>query len=171
MYQLGSLALGELASERIQVAFVTGSTEDEHECFSDLTHLSYANNARGIQNVFNGSYKTVAGKTVGGYGVKHYLIDTGNTEAADKLAADFAKVEAAFKVIVDKGEKEGIKVDQMIATVGQASKHGISAEEQNKRRGWIESSITSLQELTAGIENAAKAVGIDNLDADAGSQF
>lgn len=171
MYQMGSLALGELASERIQVAFVTGSTEDEHECFSDLTHLSYANNARGIQNIFNGSYKTVAGKTVGGYGLKNYLVDTGNKEAADKLAADFAKVEAAFNVIVEKAEKEGIKVDQMIATVGQASKHGISAEEQNKRRGWIESSITSLQELTAGIENAAKAVGIDNLDTDAGSQF
>ena len=171
MYQMGSLALGELASERIQVAFVTGSTEDEHECFSDLTHLSYANNARGIQNIFNGSYKTVAGKTVGGYGLKNYLVDTGNKEAADKLATDFANVEAAFKVIVEKAEKEGIKVDQMIATVGQASKHGISAEEQNKRRGWIESSITSLQQLTDGIENAAKAVGIDNLDADAGSQF
>ena len=171
MYQMGSLALGELASERIQVAFVTGSTEDEHECFSDLTHLSYANNARGIQNIFNGGYKTVAGKTVGGYGLKNYLVDTGNKEAADKLATDFANVEAAFKVIVEKAEKEGIKVDQMIATVGQASKHGISAEEQNKRRGWIESSIASLQQLTDGIENAAKAVGIDNLDADAGSQF
>ena len=171
MYQMGSLALGELASERMQVAFVTGSTEDEHECFSDLTHLSYANNARGIQNVFNGSYRTVAGKTVGGYGVKNYLADTGNQEAAEKLAADFIKVENAFNVIVEKGEKEGIKVDQMIATVGQASKQGISAEEQNIRRGWIEKAITSLQELTDGIENAAKAVGIENLDADAGSQF
>ena len=171
LYQMGSLALGELASERMQVAFVTGSTEDEHECFSDLTHLSYANNARGIQNVFNGGYKTVADKTVGGYGIKQYLIDTGNKEAADKLGADFKKVEDAFNVIVDKGEKEGIKVDQMIATVGQATKHGISAEEQNKRRGWIESGINSLQELTAGIENAATAMGIDNLDADAGSQF
>lgn len=171
MYQMGSLALGELASERMQVAFVTGSTEDEHECFSDLTHLSYANNARGIQNVFNGSYKTVAGKTVGGYGVKNYLIDSGHKEAADKLAANFNKVESAFNVLVEKGEKEGIKVDQMIATVGQASKEGISAEEQNTRRGWIEAGINSLQELTDGIENAAKAVGIDNLDADAGSQF
>ena len=171
MYQMGSLALGELASERMQVAFVTGSTEDEHECFSDLTHLSYANNARGIQNVFNGSYKTVAGKSVGGYGVKHYLVDTDNKDAADKLAADFKKVENAFNTIVEKGEKDGIKVDQMIATVGQASKEGISAEEQNKRRGWIEAGINSLQELTSGIENAAKAVGIDNLDADAGSQF
>ena len=171
MYQMGSLALGELASERMQVAFVTGSTEDEHECFSDLTHLSYANNARGIQNVFNGSYKTVDGKTVGGYGIKNYLVDTGNQEAADKLAADFAKVAASFNVIVEKGEKENIKVDQMIATAGQVSEQGISADEQNLRRSWIENGITSLQALTTGIENAAKAVGIDNLDADAGSQF
>ena len=57
----------------------------------------------------------------------------------------------------------------MIATVGQASKHNISSEEQNKRRGWIENGISSLQQLTAGIENAASAIGIDNLDADAGS--
>ncbi|MEZ7503167.1 imelysin family protein [Psychrobacter sp. Arc29] len=171
MYQMGSLALGELASERMQVAFVTGSTEDEHECFSDLTHLSYANNARGIQNVFNGSYQTVAGKTVGGYGIKDYLVDSGHVEEADKLAADFSKVEGAFNVMVEKGEKEGIKIDQMIAMVGQASQEGVSAEEQNIRRGWVEAGINSLQELTAGIENAAKAVGIDNLDADAGSQF
>ena len=171
MYQMGSLALGELASQRMQVAFVTGSTEDEHECFSDLTHLSYANNARGIQNIFNGSYKTVAGETIGGYGIKQYLIDTNHKEAADKLTADFKLVEDAFNVIVDKGEKEGVKVDQMIATVGQASKFGISAEEQNMRRGLIENAINGLKELTSGIETAASAVGIDNLDADAGTQF
>ncbi len=170
LYQMGSLALGELASERMQVAFVTGSTEDEHECFSDLTHLSYANNARGIQNVFEGSYKTVDGKSVGGYGVKNYLVDKGHKQAADKLTADFQKVKNAFDTIAQKGE-EGVKVDQMIATVGQASQNGISAEEQNERRSWIEAGITSLQSLTDGIENAAKALGIDNLDADAGSQF
>lgn len=171
MYQMGSLALGELASQRMQVAFVTGSTEDEHECFSDLTHLSYANNARGIQNIFDGSYKTVAGESVGGYGIKQYLIDTNHKDAADKLTADFKLVEDAFNVIVDKGEKEGIKVDQMIATVGQASKFDISAEEQNTRRGLIENAINGLKELTSGIETAASAVGIDNLDADAGTQF
>ena len=169
MYQMGSLALGELASQRMQVAFVTGSTEDEHDCFSDLTHLSYANNARGIQNIFNGNYKTVAGKSVGGYGIKQYLIDTEHKEAADKLIADFKQVETAFDIIVEKGEKEGIKVDQMIATVGQASKNNVSAEEQNKRRSWIENGINSLQALTSSIETAASAIGIDNLDADAGS--
>ena len=171
MYQMGSLALGELASERMQVAFVTGSTEDEHECFSDLTHLSYANNARGIRNVFEGSYQTVAGENVGGYGVQQYLVDNQHKDAADKLAADFQQVTDAFNTIVVQGEDNGVKVDQMIATVGQADKVGVSAEEQTKRRGYIEAAIGSLQNLTAGIENAAKVVGIDNLDADAGSQF
>ena len=171
MYQMGSLSLGELASERMQVAFVTGSTEDEHECFSDLTHLSYANNARGIDNVFNGSYKTVAGESIGGYGIKQYLMDSGHKAEADKLAADFNKVADSFNIIVSKGEKDGIKVDQMIATVGQATKHGVSAEEQTQRRGWMEAAINDLKQVTVGIENAAKAVGIDNLDADAGSMF
>ncbi|MGO3177572.1 imelysin family protein [Psychrobacter sp.] len=171
MYQMGSLALGELASERMQVAFVTGSTEDEHECFSDLTHLSYAHNARGIQNVFNGSYETVDGSAVGGYGIKDYLIDSGHEDVATTLDGDFVKVADAFDVIVEKSEEEGIKVDQMIATVGQVSEAGISAEEQNLRRSWVEEAITDLQELTGGIENAAKAIGIDSLDADTGSQF
>ncbi len=169
MYQMGSLALGELASQRMQVAFVTGSTEDEHECFSDLTHLSYANNALGIQNLFKGSYKTIDGKSVGGYGLKQYLVDTDHKEAADKLAADFAQVENAFNVIVTKAEKDNIRIDQMIATAGQVSKQGISAEEQNIRRGWMEAAITSLQQLTDSLENAAKVVGIDNLDADTGA--
>lgn len=170
-YQMGSLALGELASERMQVAFVTGSTEDEHECFSDLTHLSYSNNARGIQNLFEGEYKTVSGSTVGGYGIKNLLNDAGQQEAADKLQAEFDKVENSFNTIVEQGEKNGIKVDQMIATVGQATKHGISAEEQNKRRGWVESAIADLKSLTDAIEYSAKSLGIENLDADSGSQF
>lgn len=171
MYQMGSLALGELASERMQVAFVTGSTEDEHECFSDLTHLSYANNARGIDNVFNGQYKNVAGTTIGGYGVKQYLIDMGHQTEADNLSNEFNKVQESFDVIVDQGENHGVKVDQMIATVGQAGKLGVSAEEQNTRRGWVESAITNLQQLTGSIEEAASSIGIDNLDADTGSQF
>lgn len=170
-YQMGSLALGELASERMQVAFVTGSTEDEHECFSDLTHLSYANNARGIDNVFNGEYKTVSGQTVGGYGIKQFLVDSGQQEAADKLETEFNKVESSFDAIVDQAENNGIKVDQMIATVGQASKQDVSAEEQNKRRGWVESAINDLKSLTDAIEYSAKSVGIENLDADTGSQF
>jgi putative iron-regulated protein len=35
----------------------------------------------------------------------------------------------------------------------------------------MEAAINDLKQVTVGIENAAKAVGIDNLDADAGSMF
>ena len=70
---------------------------------------------------------------------------------------------------MNKAEKDNIKIDQMIATAGQVSKNGISAEEQNIRRGWMEAAITSLQQLTDSLENAAKVVGIDNLDADTGA--
>lgn len=170
-YQMGSLALGELASERMQVAFVTGSTEDEHECFSDLTHLSYSNNARGIANIFEGQYESVSNREVGGYGIKDYLKDSGQESAAEDLEAKFDAVEEDFETIVEQGENNGIKVDQMIATVGQASKVGVSAEEQNKRRGWVESAINDLQALTDSIEMSAKSIGIENLDADTGSQF
>lgn len=166
MYQMGSLSLGELASERMQVAFVTGSTEDEHECFSDLTHLSYAMNAQGVKNVFEGKYGTA-----GGYGLKQYLIDMGKQEDADKLQAQFDAVTKAFDVIVDQGENKGVKVDQMIATVAQAGKNSVSKEEQQTRRGWIQTAITDLQEVTTGIETAAAAIGIKKLDADTGSQF
>ena len=166
IYQMGSLASGELASQRMQAALVTGSTEYELDCFSDLTHVSYANNARGIHNLFNGNYRTINNKTIGGYGLKQYLIDTDHKDAADQLTTDFTRVKGSFDLIVEKAEKEGIKVDQMIATVGQAQDQGISAQEQNMRRGWIENGITSLQTLTGSLENAAKAVGIDNLAAD-----
>ncbi|MBS9779942.1 MAG: imelysin [Moraxellaceae bacterium] len=166
MYQMGSLALGELASERMQVAFVTGSTEDEHECFSDLTHYSYSMNAQGIKNVFEGNYK---GK--GGYGVKQYLIDMGKKDEADKLQASFDKVTTSFKNIVSEAENNGVKVDQMIATVAQAGKHNVSKEEQEKRRALIQNAITDLQAETIAIEESASAVGIDKLDADGGSAF
>lgn len=40
LFGMGSLSLGELAGERMKVALEANSTEDEHDCFSDNTHLS-----------------------------------------------------------------------------------------------------------------------------------
>lgn len=171
LYQMGSLSLGELASERMQVAFVTGSTEDEHDCFSDLTHNSYAHNAQGIKNLFTGDYQTQAGTTVGGYGLKQYLIDKGQPEQAAILETHFNDITAAFDAIVTEAEEKGIKVDQMIATVGQAAKHGVDETEQHRRRTLIQTAIERLQTVTESLEKAAASIGIDNLDADGGSMF
>ncbi len=166
MYEMGSLALGELASERMQVALVTGSTEDTHECFSDQTHTSYSMNAQGIKNVFEGNYN---GK--GGYGIKQYLIDMGKEKEANDLQAKFDAVTSAFDTIVAETNNNDIHVDQMVGTVAQAGKIDISKEEQEKRRSWIEKAITDLQEVTKSLETAAASIGIDKLDADGGSAF
>lgn len=55
---LGKLSKGELAGERMFVAYDLRSKEDEHSCFSDNTHRDIIANATGIQNVYLGEYKT-----------------------------------------------------------------------------------------------------------------
>ncbi|MCP5014883.1 MAG: peptidase, partial [Ketobacter sp.] len=56
LFGMGSLALGELAGERMKVALEANSTEDEHDCFSDNTHFSHFYDAKGIENVYYGTY-------------------------------------------------------------------------------------------------------------------
>lgn len=66
---LGKLSKGELAGERIFVAYDLQSKEDEHSCFSDNTHRDIVTNALGIYNVYIGEYKkhndsTISGKSM-----------------------------------------------------------------------------------------------------------
>lgn len=64
---LGVLSKGELAGERIFVAYDNQDQEDEHSCFSDNTHRDIILNAKGIRNVYTGSYAgtiTVSGSSI-----------------------------------------------------------------------------------------------------------
>ena len=58
---IGELSRGELAGERMTVAYEERSQEDEHSCFSDNTTADIIGNARGIQMVYTGDYGLVAG--------------------------------------------------------------------------------------------------------------
>ncbi|MGB0114254.1 MAG: imelysin family protein, partial [Ilumatobacteraceae bacterium] len=60
---IGELSRGELAGERMNVAYVERSQEDEHSCFSDNTTADIAGNARGIQMVLTADYPGAAGGT------------------------------------------------------------------------------------------------------------
>ena len=53
---MGVFIKSELANERIAVAVLTPSEEDEHSCFSDNTHRDIALNYQGFKNVLTGSY-------------------------------------------------------------------------------------------------------------------
>ncbi len=58
---IGELSRGELAGERMTVAFEERSQEDEHSCFSDNTIADIIGNARGIQMVYQGNFGDVVG--------------------------------------------------------------------------------------------------------------
>lgn len=61
---IGALSSGELAGERISVAYETKDQEDEHSCFSDNTIADIVGNARGIRAVYLADHPDVDGTSL-----------------------------------------------------------------------------------------------------------
>jgi len=66
MVGMAILSKNELAGERMYVAYDNQDQEDEHSCFSDNTHRDINLNAKGIHNVYTGTYLRTDGSTVSG---------------------------------------------------------------------------------------------------------
>ncbi|MCY3639230.1 MAG: iron-regulated protein, partial [Chloroflexi bacterium] len=79
---IGELSRGELAGERMTVAYEARSQEDEHSCFSDNTVADIVGNAIGIQMVLEGNFGTVMGPGI------LDLIAVENPELAEQLAGE-----------------------------------------------------------------------------------
>ncbi|WP_409439704.1 imelysin family protein [Psychromonas sp. GE-S-Ul-11] len=88
---VGVFSKSELANERIAVAVLTPSEEDEHSCFSDNTHRDIALNYQGIKNVLLGEYK---GKKVG-----PGFIDNVSTEEQAAITELMTDIEARIATI------------------------------------------------------------------------
>lgn len=90
----GELSRGELAGERMNVAYSERSQEDEHSCFSDNTTADIVGNARGIQMVLEASYPGgVTGTSI------IDLIGESDSALAEQLEADLAASKAAVEAI------------------------------------------------------------------------
>ena len=81
---IGELSRGELAGERMTVAYEERSQEDEHSCFSDNTTADIIANAVGIQMVLTGDYGFTAGPGV------LALVATADEALAAQLQAEVA---------------------------------------------------------------------------------
>ena len=91
---LGELGKGELAGQRMNVAYSQRSQEDEHSCFSDNTTNDLAGNARGIQMVLQASYPGgVTGTSV------LDVVRAKDAAMADRLEADVAASVQAMEAI------------------------------------------------------------------------
>ena len=60
---MGVFIKSEIANERIAVAVLTPSEEDEPSCFSDNTHRDIVTTYQGFKNVLTGKYKEIHGKS------------------------------------------------------------------------------------------------------------
>lgn len=96
---MGFLSKGELAGERLEVAYDSQLSEDEHSCFSDNTHTDVRMNALGIKNVFFGSYTKSDGSTISGTGI-YEIIKAKDTDLGEELEEDIEQsVEACNDIL------------------------------------------------------------------------
>lgn len=152
LYGMGSLALGELAGERIKVALEANSTEDEHDCFSDNTHNSHFYNAKGIENIYYGRYLSVDGYQLEGPSL-YSLVYKQNAKKAKALSKPFNQTQQAFELMVATAES-GMTFDQMIAPNNKKG-HKIANQ-----------AIDALVEETQAIKEIASLVGVKQLKPD-----
>jgi putative iron-regulated protein len=61
---MGALSQGELAGERIGVAYDSKDQEDEHSCFSDNTTVDILGNAKGIRMVYTADHPGIDGPSL-----------------------------------------------------------------------------------------------------------
>ena len=152
LFGMGSLSLGELAGQRMNVALLANSQEDEHSCFSDNTLSDIAANAQGIQNIYTGTYKRVDGSTVSGASLAQLLANQDNKLSQlllEKLSITQQKA-AAIVAAADKGEA----FDQQITPENKAG---------NER---VQATIEALRSQTAEFETMARILGIEAVSTD-----
>ena len=135
---MGELSRGELAGERMTVAYEERSQEDEHSCFSDNTTADIIANARGIQLVFTGDYGSVSGPGV------MDLITAEDEELAKQLEDEIRRSVSLAEAIS--------------APLDQHLREGVS--DASPGRQAILRTIVSLEDQTDTIVSAAEALGI-----------
>ena len=118
MAGLGVFVKSELANERIAVAVLTPSEEDEHSCFSDNTHRDILLNFKGFTNIIKGEYEG-ADMGTGMY----ELLDADTKNAVDTLIAtiqtkvdsvdSIAKTEKHFDYQIQTGDPQVTVITSM----------------------------------------------------------
>jgi putative iron-regulated protein len=143
---MGSLSFGELAGERMKLGLLLHDPEEEHDCFSDNTHVSHLNDAIGIRNVYTGSYKRVDGSVVEGPAI------------SDLIAAKDAALDAEIAGLLDDTvAKMNVMADRAVA--GEAYDQQI-AEGNTEGNAVVQAAIDGLIAQTRGIERAVALLNL-----------
>lgn len=146
---MGSLSYGEQAGERMKLGLMLNDPEEEHDCFSDQTHLSHYHDGLGIQNVYLGRYVRVDGTEVAGPSLSGLVADA-DAGVDQALQADLGATMVALTALRDKAEA-GMAYDQMLAPGNQDG------------AGIIQAGVDGLVKQAKSIERAVAALGLNGI--------
>lgn len=139
MTGMGEMSRGELAGERMTVAYEARSQEDEHSCFSDNTTNDIIGNATGVQMVYLGRVGSVDGPGV------YDLVAAEDPDLADRIRDQIA-------TSVGLAETIPAPFDQLLV-------EGVSDDDPG--RVAILDTIVALETQADSIVDAASALGVE----------
>lgn len=144
-YILGSIramATDELASARMSSGLELRDPEEEHDCFSDLSHVAIYSNYQGVRNAFYGTYGDVAGDSLAD------LVRDKNRATFDDMEAALDSIESKMKQILDVGERSAnpIRFDQIIGQRPGETERVIAEAAVDELIG-LDAPILAIQEL------------------------
>ncbi|MCB6176747.1 peptidase [Rhodobacter sp. Har01] len=146
---MGSLSYGEQAGERMKLGLMLNDPEEEHDCFSDNTHMSHFYDGLGIRNVYLGAYNRVDGSVVAGPSLSN-LVAASDAGVDAQLRTELDASVGALQAIVTAAEG-GMAYDQMLAP-GNATGEAL-----------ILAAVDALVTQTRSIERAVTALGLSKL--------
>ena len=135
---IGEMSRGELAGERMTVAYEARSQEDEHSCFADNTTADIIANATGVWLVYTGDYGSVSGP-----GVRE-LIAAEDEELAQQLEDEIRRSVSLANAVP--------------APFDQHLREGVSDADAGRQA--VLNTIVALENQTDTIVSAAEAIGI-----------
>ena len=148
---MGSLSYGELAGERMQLGLMLHDPEEEHDCFSDNTHNSHYDDARGIYNVYHGRYERIDGSVVEGPSLAS-LVHAASADLDSEMRASLDATAAAMQQLKDTADSGVMAYDQML---GESNPEG---------NDLVRAAIEALKAQTRVMERAAVALGVESLE-------
>ncbi|PKF63453.1 iron-regulated protein [Psychromonas sp. psych-6C06] len=121
LFAMKSMATDELASARMNEGLESKDPEQEHDCFSDLSHIAIYHNFQGIRNAFYGGYQGVDGNIVSGASLAD-LINQKDSNLFHAFDHAFNDIEKNMAVVLNAGEQSNnpVRFDQIIAQADNA---------------------------------------------------
>jgi len=147
---LGSLSYGELAGERMKLGLMLHDPEEEHDCFSDNTHNSHYYDVLGMRAVYLGRYEGIDGKVTEGASLSD-LVRAANPAVDEAMRGALDRTVAAFTAIKESADSGQMAYDQMLA------------EGNESGNAMIQAAVDALVAQTRTIEQAVRALGLDQL--------